>query len=134
LIVLDRVGFIGYPPKGKPVGSETYSNRHGARRFAKLAVQVQGTAPVTISVPLAARAAVDLTGWEGEDEQAPADRKEVMAENEGACAEWAWTPHPGGILFDGPRCLRLRVESEGRSAAVPIGLGRDCPAIGEDGT
>jgi hypothetical protein len=131
-IVLDRVGFIGYPPAGERPGRELQSDRWGDRRFAKLAVQVRGGGPVHFSVPASGRGSVELRGWDGDVE--PARRLLVEAPVTGDCSDFAWTAHPGGFLFDRPVCLRLRVESEGRSASVPFGLGRDCPAIGSDET
>jgi hypothetical protein len=115
----DRVAF------GAPAGEEVQSDRFGGPLpwFAKLGLFVRGSGTVVVRVPEAQHEVVKISGWGG---RAGDLRTDVLLEAAPACAS-DWTAYPGGLVFSGRRCVRLRVEGPGdATGSAVLGLRRDC--------
>ena len=96
----------------------------GAPRFAKRGLTVTAGAPVVLEVPRRYRRVYGLTfgsaGGRGLGAQAIRLRP---------CPTIAWTTWAGGYLVRKPVCVTLVVRADGRSARVPLNIGRRCARI-----
>jgi hypothetical protein len=118
---------IGRDPR-KAVGAELASDRFEGELpwFAKTGLFVRGNRQVVVRVPAELSDVVKIVGWgEGNDAE---PREVVLAQPTSACRE-DWTAYPGGLVFRGRHCVRLRVEGPGdaRGSAL-VGLRKDCSA------
>jgi len=90
--------------------------------FAKVGLLVRGSGTVVVSVP--EEAAVRIKGWGGD---AFSLRTDVVIESSPSC-EADWTAYPGGLVFSGRQCVRLRVEGpSGEPTSAILALRRECP-------
>lgn len=119
----NRYVAIGRDPR-KPEGAELESDRSGEGLpwFAKAALFVRGNHEVVVRIPAELADAVRIVGW-GQDGGAPRDAALVRP---ASCPD-DWTAYPGGLVFRGRQCVRLRVEGPGDAqGTVLVGLRRDC--------
>jgi hypothetical protein len=118
---------IGRDPR-KPVGGELASDRSGGKLpwFAKTGLFVRGNREVVVRVPDELRDMVRIVGWGGTAKGE--SREAVLVHPITPCAQ-DWTAYPGGLVFRGRRCVRLRVEGPGDArGSVLVGLRKDCAA------
>ncbi len=126
-VLLSRVVLVGYGTPEMPLGSELPSTPHGDGRFAKIGLQVQSTAPVTLTVP---SSAADVTAnWQFGHADPPSKSVTVSPQGSGPCAEYSWFVFPGGFHYERSHCLALRLEVDGGETIVPVGLGKDCDGV-----
>jgi hypothetical protein len=120
-LVLGRVRM----PRAREVLALAPSYR-GAPRLAKPGLQVTAGAAVVLEVPRRYRRVYGLTFGRAGDRGLGAHALRVRP-----CPSYAraWTSWAGGYLVRKPVCVTLIVRAGGRSARVPLNIGRRCARI-----
>jgi hypothetical protein len=98
----------------------------GAPRFAKRGLSVTAGAPVVLEVPRRYRRVYGLTFGKAGDRGLGARAIRVTPCPSNARA---WTSWAGGYLARRPVCVTLVVRANGRTARVPLNIGRKCARI-----
>ena len=117
--VLHRVFFAGEATQNWHQGARIQSDHQGGRWFSKLGLYVRDDEPVRLRIPRHAKARI--TGWTADRPT----RRLTVTSNPSGCPG-GWHVFPGGLLFRGHRCLRLRVKAGDRLRKVPFGLRLSC--------
>ena len=100
-----------------PLGQPRY---RGAARFAKRGLSVTAGSPVVLVVPRRYRRVYGIAAGRGRL-GAPALRLQPCAAD-----VKPWTTWAGGYLAWKPVCVWLLVRADGRTARVPLNIGRRC--------
>jgi hypothetical protein len=88
--------------------------------FAKIGLFVRGQGDVVVRVPAVAHDEVNMAGWGAGDDAPPQTDIRITASR-------CWTAYPGGLVFNGRRCVRLEVEGPGKlKGTARFGLRRAC--------
>ncbi|HEX5619546.1 MAG TPA: hypothetical protein VFX51_14080 [Solirubrobacteraceae bacterium] len=106
-----------------PEGEEVQSARDNGGYlpwFAKFGLYVRGSGDVVIRVPAVHRDDVNMVGWGAGGDDPPRTDIRIAASR-------CWTGYPGGLIFTGRPCVRLRVEGPGSlRGTARFGLRRAC--------
>jgi hypothetical protein len=117
---------FGRDPR-KPVGAEHKAYRSGGELpwFAKTPLFVRGNREVVVRLSGELSDVVKISGWGTNDRTG---REAVLVQPTTSCPE-DWTAYPGGLIFRGRHCVRLRVEGPGEArGSALVGLRKDCSA------
>jgi hypothetical protein len=121
-LVLGRVRM----PRPDEVLSLARPAYRGAPRFAKRGLAVTAGAPVVLEVPRRYRRVYGLAFGSAGGRGLGAHAARIRP-----CPAYvkAWTSWAGGYLVRKPVCVTLVVRADGRSARVPLNIGRRCARI-----